>query len=51
LWANTIDEKNGLYRVNSIPFYGPKVASDDVIFAEYDEDEEFLTFRRVVEHS
>ncbi len=27
------------------------VASDDIIFAEYDEDEESLTYRRTIENS
>ena len=41
----------GLYKLDSIPFYGPLVASDDIIFAEYDNDEERLTYRRTVENS
>jgi hypothetical protein len=51
MWAEIIDEKNGLYRLDNIPFYGPPVASDDIVYAEYDEDEERLTYRKTVEYS
>jgi hypothetical protein len=51
MWAETIDADKGLYKLDSIPFYGPLVASDDIIFAEYDDDEERLTYRRTVENS
>ena len=51
MWAETIDAEKGLYKLDSIPFYGPLVASDDIIFAEYDSDEERLTYRRTVENS
>jgi hypothetical protein len=51
MWAEAIDIEKGLYKIDSIPFYGPLVASDDVVFAEYDSDEERLTYRRTVKHS
>jgi hypothetical protein len=51
MWAKIIDEEKGLYKVDSIPFYGPLLASDDIVFAEYDDDEERLTYRRTVENS
>lgn len=51
MWAKTIDARKGLYKLDSIPFYGPLVASDDIIFAEYDNDEERLTYRSTVEES
>ena len=50
MWADTVDADKGLYKLDSIPFYAP-VASDDVVFAEYDETEELLTYRETVEHS
>ena len=40
-----------LYKLDGIPFYGPLVASDDIIFAEYDKNEERLTYKRTVENS
>ena len=51
MWAEIIDAEKGLYKLDSIPFYGPLVASDDIIFAEFDNDEERLTYRRTVENS
>ena len=51
MWADVVDADKGLYKLDSIPFYGPLVASDDIIFAEYDEDEERLTYRETIENS
>jgi hypothetical protein len=51
MWAEIIDAQKGLYKLDCIPFYGPLVASDDIIFAEYDDVEERLTYRRTVENS
>jgi len=48
LWATTVDLEKGWYRLDNIPFYVKSIACDDIIFAEYDEDEQFLTFREVV---
>jgi hypothetical protein len=47
MWATVVDEKNGLYKLDSIPFYGPEIASDDIFFAEFDKGEKMLTFREV----
>ncbi len=49
LWTETIDKEKGLYKIENIPFYGPCFSSDDIVFAEYDNDEECLTFRKVIE--
>ncbi len=51
MWADVVDEDKGFYKLDSIPFYGPLVASDDIIFAEYDKDEERLTYRETIENS
>ena len=51
MWAKIIDSDKGLYKLDSIPFYGPLIASDDILFAEYDKGEERLTYRRTVENS
>jgi len=50
LWADIVDVEKGLYKLDSIPFYAP-VASDDIVFAEYDDTEQMLTYRKSVEHS
>lgn len=51
LWAETIDAEKGLYKIDNIPFYGPEFSSDDIVFAEFDDDEERITYRNVVEYS
>jgi hypothetical protein len=51
MWATIVDKDKGLYKLDNIPFYGPLVASDDIVFAEYDETEQMLTYRRTVEYS
>lgn len=51
MWAVVIDKQKGLYKLDSIPFYAPNVAADDIIYAEFDEDQERLTYRYTVESS
>ena len=51
LWTEIIDAEKGLYKIDNIPFYGPEFSSDDIVFAEFDEDEERITYRNVVEYS
>jgi len=50
IWADIVDAEKGLYKIDSIPFYAP-VASDDIVFAEYDDTGQMLTYRKSVEHS
>src|SRR4051812_5592972 len=51
LWATIVDESKGRYKIDNIPFYLPSIASGDIVFAEFDEDEGRLTYREVVEYS
>jgi hypothetical protein len=51
MWAIIVDKEKGLYRLDSIPFYAPNVAADDIIYAEFDEDQERLTYRHTVKAS
>jgi hypothetical protein len=51
MWAIPIDINKGFYKIESIPFYAPLVASDDIVFAEYDENEGMLTYKSTVEYS
>jgi hypothetical protein len=51
MWAEIIDIQKGLYKLDSIPFYGPQLASGDIIFAEFDKDEDRLTYRTTIENS
>lgn len=48
MWATVIDSEKGLYKLDNIPFYVPSIACGDIVFAEYDTDEQFLTFRDLV---
>jgi len=50
LWSETVDAEKGLYKLMSIPFLA-YVSCEDIVFAEYDQDEEILTYRRTIEHS
>jgi len=51
MWSDVIDTEKGLYRLDSIPFYGPLIATDDIFYAEYDSNKESLVFKGIVEHS
>ena len=50
MWAETINEEKGLYKLSNIPFYA-SVSCDDIVFAEYDQEEERLTYRKTIKHS
>jgi len=45
MWATIVDQEKGYYKIDNIPFYGSPVASDDIVFAEFDEVEQMLTYR------
>ena len=51
MWAIEVDANKGLYKIDNIPFYVPLVASDDIVFAEYDDDEQRLVYKYTVEPS
>ncbi|VAV86320.1 hypothetical protein MNBD_BACTEROID02-1241, partial [hydrothermal vent metagenome] len=51
MWAKIIDKNKGIYRLDSIPFYGPLIATDDEFFAEFDETEQMITYRKTTNHS
>jgi hypothetical protein len=51
MWAKVIDKSKGLYKIDSIPFYAPLIASDDIVFAEYDDTELMLSYRKTVTYS
>jgi len=50
MWADIVDIEKGLYKLDSIPIYA-SVASDDIVFAEFDETEQMLTYRETVKYS
>lgn len=51
MWATIVDKDKGLYKLDNIPFYAPLVASDDIVFAEFDELEQMLTYRKTENYS
>ena len=51
MWATIVDKDKGLYKLDNIPFYAPLLASDDIVFAEFDNQEQMLTYRRTEEYS
>ena len=51
LWAEIIDEESGRYRIDSVPFYIPFIATDDIVAAEYDSDSEALVFVEKIQSS
>ena len=51
MWAEIIDKEKGIYKLDSIPFYGPKIATDDLFLAEYNEVEGRLTYKETIEFS
>jgi hypothetical protein len=51
MWAKILDVNIGIYKLDSIPFYGASIATDDEFFAEFDNDEQFLTYRKTIKFS
>lgn len=47
-WADVVDPDVGYYRLGSIPLYTALIASDDIVLAEWDDDEVMLTYRETV---
>lgn len=51
MWATVVDKEKGFYKMDSIPFYAPLIASDDIVFAEFDDQRHLLTYRKTIKHS
>ena len=51
MWAEIIDLEKGYFKLDNIPFFGPLIATDDIFFAEFDEDEQKLVYRKTIEIS
>ncbi|UWY27176.1 DUF4265 domain-containing protein [Flavobacterium sp. TR2] len=51
MWAEIIDLEKGLFKLDNIPFFGPLIATDDIFYAEYDEDEERFMHRKTIQNS
>ncbi|CAM2900625.1 protein of unknown function [Flavobacterium succinicans] len=48
--ASIIDEKEGKYKLDNIPFYAP-VSCGDIISAEFNQEEQRLVYKETIEHS
>lgn len=51
MWALEIDLEKGYYQLDSIPFYGPSIATNDIFKATFDEAEGFLVYEKTIESS
>lgn len=51
LLAEVVDLEYGYYKLKSLPFYAPKTALDDTVWAEYKQTEGMLVYRKTVQHS
>ena len=51
MWGEIIDLEKGIFKLDNIPFFGPLIATDDIFYAEYDEEEKFYIHKKTIEHS
>jgi hypothetical protein len=51
MWADIVDVSMGHYKIDSLPFYTTLIATDDIVYAEYDDTEEMLLYKETVEAS
>lgn len=49
MWAEIIDLEKGIFKLDNIPFFGPLIATDDLFYAEIDEDEQRLVYKETIE--
>lgn len=49
MWAEIIDLEKGYFKLDNIPFFGPLIATDDIFYAEFDEDEQCMVYRKTIE--
>ena len=48
LWALEVDAAKGLYKIDSIPYYVPLIATEDIVRATYNPMEEGLLYQETV---
>lgn len=51
MWAEIINLEKGFFRLDNIPFFGPSIATADLFYAEYDENEKNFVYLETIEHS
>lgn len=48
MWAEIIDIEKGIFKLDNIPFYGPLIATDDIFYAKYDENEGAIVYKETI---
>ena len=51
IWADIVNANLGHYQLDSISFYVPFIATDDIIYAEYDDEQGMLLYKETVKPS
>lgn len=51
LWAFELDKENRLYQIDSIPSYVSLIASNDIVFADYDAAAKQFVYNKTINHS
>ncbi|TDP02967.1 DUF4265 domain-containing protein [Flavobacterium sp. 245] len=51
MWAEIINLEKGFFRLDNIPFFGASIATGDLFYAEYEEEEKKLVYKETIEHS
>lgn len=51
MWAEIIDLEKGYFKLDNIPFFGPLIATDAIFYAEYDENEKHLVYKKTIQNS
>jgi len=51
LFGEVVNKEFGYFKIDKIPFYAPNLATGDVVWAEYSQREDMLTYRKTVQHS
>lgn len=49
-WGIPIDKKKGLFKIDNIPFYGPDLSCEDIVYATPTETPNLYTFEHVYEY-
>ncbi|WP_269222870.1 DUF4265 domain-containing protein [Flavobacterium sp. IMCC34518] len=48
MWSEIIDFEKGIFKLDNIPFYGPLIATEDIFYAKYDENEEAIIYKETI---
>jgi hypothetical protein len=51
LTAEAVEVESGYFKLTSLSFYAPRIALGDIVWAEYNVDDEMLVYRKTVTHS